>query len=194
MGHAFWSGFGVVFALLAVGGYVLLRWQSDRHRFELVKTALERGIPLPSGGPPFWLDSLRAGVLTLTLGLGLLLAGGLAIGLNPAVERPDAETLGAIFGPPDEPPPPPEGKGKGPPRRPPPPPNPAHEAWQRAQTQQSLGLASLAAGLVLSLLGGVRIAFAQYERKFSPIDTRGAAPRVDLEPPIHAPPHEGELE
>ena len=195
MGHAFWSGFGVVFALLVVGGYVLLRWQSDRHRFELVKTALERGIPLPSGGPPFWLDSLRAGVLTLTLGLGLLMAGGLAIGLTPAVALPDADTLGAIFDPPDEPPPPPpDGKGKGPPRRPPPPPNPEHESWRRAQNQQSLGLASLAAGLVLTLLGGVRIGFAQYERKFSVNDPRDAAPRADLELPTHATPSEGDLE
>ncbi len=194
MAHAFWSGFGVVFALLAVGGYVLLRWQSDRHRFELVKTALERGIPLPSGGPPYWLDSLRAGVLTLTLGLGLLLAGGLAIGLAPDIAMPEAKTLGALFEPPDEPPPP-AAKGKGPPPRrpPPPPPNPAHEAWQRAQTQAALGLASVAAGLVLSLLGAVRIGFAQYERKYSQNDSRFEALPADAAPASSPTPGEGEL-
>jgi hypothetical protein len=179
MGHAFWTGFGVVFAFLAVGGYVLLRWQSDRHRFQLVKLALERGIGLPSAGPPFWVDSLRAGVLTLALGVGLLLAGGAATAMAVRVPRPDEPgrppTAAA-----DEHPPAFE-KGKGPPRRPPPP-NPAREEWQRAQTQRSLGLASLAAGLVLSLLGAVRIGFAQYERKYSPTDSRWEPPRAGLGP------------
>jgi hypothetical protein len=190
MGHAFWTGFGVVFALLAAGGYVLLRWQSDRHRFLLVRLALERGIPLPSAGPPYWVDSLRAGVLTLALGLGLLLAGGAATAMALRVPRPD-ETGRLPAAAADEPAPTFD-KGRGPPRRPPPP-NLAHEEWRRAQSQRSLGLASLAAGLVLSLLGGVRIGFAQYERKFSPSDSRWELPRADLGPASGAPPLEGDL-
>ncbi len=42
--------------------------------------------------------------------------------------------------------------------------SPELEAWHRAQDMKSIGLAALGCGLILALLGAVRVAYAQVER------------------------------
>ncbi|MCX5662568.1 MAG: hypothetical protein NTW19_23045 [Planctomycetota bacterium] len=48
---------------------------------------------------------------------------------------------------------------------PPPPPNPAWERWHRAQAQLVIGQVAVACGVILTLLGVVRTAFARAERR-----------------------------
>jgi hypothetical protein len=163
MAHAFWTGFGIVLAVLAVGGYIFLRWQQDRQRFELAKAALERGMTTFPGLPPLWLDSVRAGMMILTLGIGLLAAGELAYGLAEQAPLPDSTELQATSSDPQETPREKGERGVPPPRRSPP--NPAVVRWERSQNQRALGLVSMCGGVVLVLLGLVRVGFAWSERR-----------------------------
>lgn len=182
---AFFGGLGVAAAILLVGGWVLLQWQRQRHRFELMRLALERGSPL-TAGIPLWLVSLRQGVVILTLGVGLLIAGAVARGMVRGVQPPPVSSVRNEMrpdAPPPQPPPPPseqqDGENPGPPprpdgparegRRPPPPPpaNPAMEQWHQAQAQRGVGLIAMGCGFVLILLGIVRVGLAPVERRHS---------------------------
>jgi len=168
MWHVWVSSFGVTGAILIVGGYVLLQWQRNRYRFQLAKEALERGISESPSGPPYWVLSLRQGLMILVLGLGLLLAGGALYGLAVGIPPPESfQTQSTTVAPATEAtgPSPVEAKGKAP--KPKPPPNPTLERWHRAQDQQTIGLATVGCGLVLTLLGAVRTAFARVERRHS---------------------------
>ncbi|HZK79526.1 MAG TPA: hypothetical protein VFC46_00625, partial [Humisphaera sp.] len=42
-----------------------------------------------------------------------------------------------------------------------------HERWHRAEAQQTIGLVSVATGLILLLVGVVRIGFAKVEQRFA---------------------------
>ncbi len=57
----------------------------------------------------------------------------------------------------------PEGLGG----RPPGPQHPALEAWHRAQDQNAIAMLAMASGLILALLGFVRIIFAFSERRYA---------------------------
>src|SRR3954454_8169355 len=72
------GGFGATAAIVLIGGGVLLRWQRNRLQFNLMQTAIERGVPPMPGAPPLWLLSLRQGVTIVVLGAGLMLTGWLA--------------------------------------------------------------------------------------------------------------------
>src|SRR5665213_607854 len=65
-----------VAAVLLVIGWSITRWQRDRERFSLMKTALEKGVTRFPGTPPYWLVSLRQGVTLSAVGIGLVGAGG----------------------------------------------------------------------------------------------------------------------
>jgi hypothetical protein len=168
MWHIWISSFGVTAAVLVVCGYILLQWQRNRYRFRLMQTALERGITDYFEGPPFWLISLRQGIAVLALGIGLIIVGAVAYILAQRVEPPEQPTVqstksvvaqddSATFIP--------EAKWLKPDRPKPPPPNPALEKWHRAQDQQTLGLAAIGCGFLITLLGGVRTTFSFVERK-----------------------------
>lgn len=160
-----------------IAGTMLLRWYRMRQEFLLLRLALEKGIaPLPPSQPQ-WLISLRQGVMILTLGVGIALAGAIGWKLASDVDRPvvssamtipDSEIL------PPEPPvaePPGPGRGgarEGRPRPPAPrPPDPAFDEWRRAQDQLSACMAMTAGGVILILLGIARLAFVPAERRFS---------------------------
>lgn len=169
MWHVWVSSFGVVSAILVVGGYVLLQWQRNSYRFQLSKAALERGLTDAPGGPPYWLTSLRQGIMMLALGIGLLAAGGAGYGLASNVTPPPvSEIQSTAIAPAAE-----EATGDAgkraakPPRPRPPHENPALRRWERAQQQQTVGLAAMGCGLVVTLLGAVRTGFARAERKYS---------------------------
>jgi hypothetical protein len=68
------TGIGVA-AVVLVAGWAITRWQRDRLRFALMKTALEKGVTRFPGTPPYWLVSLRQGVTLLALGIGLGVIG-----------------------------------------------------------------------------------------------------------------------
>jgi hypothetical protein len=87
--EAFAGGFGAAAAIVLIGGGVLLRWQRNRLQFNLMQSAIERGVtaPLP-GAAPLWLLSLRQGVSILMLGMGLLIAGYVAWSAAKAVAMP----------------------------------------------------------------------------------------------------------
>jgi len=91
-GDALAMGFGIAAAVLLVGGSIFLRWQRSRQRFVLMRLAMERGTTAVPGGPPFWVLSLRAGLLTLTLGVGLLAAGTALYVLTSKVQPPAVST------------------------------------------------------------------------------------------------------
>lgn len=93
-GDAAAMGFGIAAAVLIVGGSIFLRWQRNRQRFTLMRLAMERGTTAVPGGPPFWVLSLRQGLLTLTLGIGLLAAGA-ALYVLTSGARPPAMASGA---------------------------------------------------------------------------------------------------
>lgn len=61
-------------------------------------------------------------------------------------------------------------RGEGPP---PGRPNPALEKWHRAQDQKAVATVAMGSGLVLSLLGIVRVIFAFAERRYAPIPSPG---------------------
>jgi hypothetical protein len=210
-------GLGIA-AVVLVAGWALTRWQRDRLRFALMRTALERGLTRFPGTPPYWLMSLRQGVTLLALGAALGIVGSAAWWLARGVEMPTSiaadnqarlpvqqapqpdpqgshEPQGHddhdFHGPHHPPPPPPreDPLGLGPRRQGPPgqgdrqgPPqqegdrghqpraeliDPARERWHRAEAQQTIGQVTVGAGLVLVLLGIVRIAFAKLERRFA---------------------------
>src|SRR5437870_1919772 len=69
------TGFGITAAALLVGGGLLLRYRRDRHHFLLMKAAIDKGITTFPGAVPGWIISLRVGVLTTALGVGLMIAG-----------------------------------------------------------------------------------------------------------------------
>ena len=178
-GDAFAGVFGGTAAVLLVGGPMLLRWQRNRQQFLLTQSALAQGVTRFPKGPPFWLLSLRQGIVTLTLGIGLFVVGGAASWPTWTIEppsfattQPTAMTLpnqatmpsGVMPAPALEPVP------AGPGRLGPPLPNPALEEWHRMKSINSLGLMSLATGFVLTLLGIARIGFARTERRHEPDD------------------------
>ena len=135
---AFAAGFGATAAVALIGGAVLLRWQRNRLQFNLMQTAIERGVPPLQGAPPLWLVSLRQGVMILVLGIGLTVIGavshhtanevampafsattqpgmfGGAMGFRPQRPMDNAGPDGPEDGPPDGPP----GYGRGPAFRP----------------------------------------------------------------------------
>jgi len=187
--EAFAAAFGAASAILLVGGYILLRWQRDRQQFLLMHKAMERGINALAGGPPFWVVSLRQGLMILTLGVGLLVVGWVAVitvpeglempqgwqgpmppmqpGMN-GPDRPDDQDR-QNFRPDQRPP--------GPRRPPisdrpvPMPQNPAMERWHRAQDQRMVGLLAIGSGIILILLGIVRTSLAAVERRYSDDET-----------------------
>jgi hypothetical protein len=164
MGEAFMGGLGVAAAILLVGGWVLLQWQRQRHRFDLIRSSLERGTPLPQG-TPLWLISLRQGLLTLTLGVGLLIVGAAARAMVSGVAMPPASVFAAAVQAAPAPPPPPE-SDRFEPRRPPPP-NPVVEQWHQAQAQRAVGQIAMGCGVILVLLGAVRAGLASTERRYA---------------------------
>ena len=212
---AFAGGFGAAAAIVLIGGAVLLRWQRNRLQFQLMQTAIEKGVPPMPGAAPLWLLSLRQGVMILVLGVGLLIAGALAYHSAAAVAMPavSAATTQPMmgggagdfrppprmaddgpadqFGPPDGPRGMngggPGGRRFGPPGRvpgaggpdgqqlpPPPRGNPAMEYWHRAQDQTAVATVAMGSGLVLAMLGIVRVMFAYAERRYAG-DARGIA-------------------
>jgi|GEM_PF-5778058 len=67
----------VVAALIALG--MLLRWQHDRQRLAVLKLAIEKGVTHLPAALPMWLSSLRQGIMLATLGVALLIVGGVAV-------------------------------------------------------------------------------------------------------------------
>jgi hypothetical protein len=192
---------GVAAVLLVIGG-ILLRWQQDRQRFVLMQTALEKGITQFPNAPPFWLVSLRQGLTMLALGAALILVGAGAFVVGRQVPTPTVATSvrdGALpeNGPRDNGPPPRQrpprpdddgppgrfepGPGRMPPRdrgpegdaeRRPPPPSPELERWHHAQIEQISGLVATGVGVILVVVGLMRVAFARTEKLYSTDPTR----------------------
>jgi hypothetical protein len=168
MWHVLASSFGITASILAIGGYVLLQWQRNRYRYLLLQSALEKGITDFPDRIPYWLLSLRQGAAILALGIGLLIAGGVGYGLVQGVELPDMSTSQSMAHSPHEEAPLAQSPEKGPPKPPPPPPpSPLLERWHYAQDQREVSLATMGSGLLLVLLGIVRIGFSQAERKYA---------------------------
>ncbi len=197
MWHVWISSLGVTAAIILAGGYVWLQVMKERHQFQLMQTALERGIPsMVTSTTPSWFVSMRQAVAVFVLGVGLIVVGAVAwkiaanvpppnpseLAVPTAVAEPAAEEPEPPVAPPPAPPAPP-GKHKPPhPRPKPPPPNPALEQWHQAQQQQTVGLVVAGCGLLITLLGAVRMIFAGLERK------QFAAANVPAEPPHEQPP------
>ena len=172
MWHVFVSSFGVTAAILVIGGYILLQWQRNRHRYELMRAALEKGITAFPDRSPYWLLSLRQGAAILALGVGLLVVGGVGYAMVHGVQPPDVSiaqsSMTAIDKELSSPRGPEEKLNPPRPDRPKPPmPNPVLERWHRAENQKTAGLVTMGCGFVLMLLGIVRIGFARVERKYS---------------------------
>ena len=90
------GSFGVAAAVLLVGGSVLIRWQRNRQQFLLMQTALLQGLrQFPAGLPP-WVATLRQGITTLALGLGLIVVGAIAYFLGSRVGPPTAQELAQL--------------------------------------------------------------------------------------------------
>lgn len=186
------GAFGITAAIVLSGGMILLRYQRDRYQFQLLHAALDKGITALPGAVPPWLLSLRQGVLTLVLGLGLIGSGAaLHIAAGTINDLPAAASQPS--GPPERfrPPPPrdgppdarpdgrpgPNGPPNGPPLGPPnggpqdpdrpPPPSPQMQRWHRIETQRLTGLIAICSGIILGLLGLVRIGFSRTERKYT---------------------------
>ena len=170
-------------AILLVVGWVVLRWQQDRHRFRLMQTALEKGITRFPDSPPYWLLSLRQGLTMLAIGFAMALVGGGAFWLGHQTPMPDTDAIvpwSQQFAPeevPDRRPPPrsdidrhddgPDRRPEPGPRRRPPAPSPQLERWHQAQAQQTAGLVSVGVGIILLFVGVIRVFFAQAERQFT---------------------------
>ena len=170
-GDAFAGAFGGVAALLLLGGPMLLRWQRNRQQFVLAQAALAQGVTQFPKGPPFWLMSLRQGIMAFTVGAALLIIGAIATWMTSGlVVPPVSATPTVVVKPIDAPPPVASTRAIAEPAAPVPAhaggplPNPALDEWRRLKTINSLGLMSLAAGFLLALLGSVRIVFARTER------------------------------
>jgi hypothetical protein len=164
----FVTGFGVAAALLAVGGIVFLRFQRNRYEFALMQAALEKGIGDFPSGQPAWLTSFRQGLMMLTLGIGLagvgtgawLLGNSKVDAFAPPTTQPTAAAPAyALPGPKPR-----DERGrltaegrqysitKG--------------RWEWAQTQILAGQSMVGSGIILVLLGAVRMGFARAERKY----------------------------
>jgi hypothetical protein len=175
------GAFGITSAIVLAGGIILLRYQRDRYQFQLLHAALDKGITSLPNSVPAWLLSLRQGVLTLVLGLGLVGSGAALhfaarhiLEIPASATMPDRAPRPPRNGPPDAhfpgPPGPPAPPGApGGPQDPdrPPPPSPEMQRWHRIETQRLTGLIALCCGIILALLGLVRIAFARTERKYT---------------------------
>jgi len=201
------GGFGIAAAVLLIGGGVALRWQRNRLHYALMQSALDKGVDLSAAAPPAWLISLRQGVSTFAIGIGLLVAATVVHRWSqtvpmPAVSEFDPQQQRDMNGPPGGEflPPGPNGPEDGPPDGPPrrgnmmpnqrpgaplagqpgrpPRANPAMERWHRAQDQIAVARAAGAAGLVLVLLGAVRIIFSFAEKRYTP------SRLGDLSPPV----------
>lgn len=173
------AGFAAAVATVLLGTF-FLRWYRMRQEYTLLRIAMEKGIaPQMNPALPQWLISLRQGVLIATLGLAIAGIGATSWNMAAKVEKPDtqvnATTLPATVDEPAPPPPPaPEAGrrgGRGPePREAPRPPRPrdvAMERWDRAQAQVNISMSMVGGGLILVLLGVVRIAFVPAEKRFS---------------------------
>ena len=167
----FMAGFGVAAAAMLVGGMIVLRFQRNRQEFILLKTALERGITQLPQGQPFWLISFRQGVMTFTLGAGLLGIGSAAWVMARSVPVPPAEPAPVVT--PATLPAAVEKDGRDRAERgvkirleqrsf-----NPGREQWEQARRQLAAGKAMTGAGIVLLLLGVVRMGFARVEKEQS---------------------------
>jgi len=154
----------VAAAILLIGGAILIRLQRDRHHFRLMQMALERGITAFPGVPPGWLISLRIGCLVLVLGIGLVIAGLL---LCPPISTSGPIAIGGATAPAPPPPPSIAGDPRSASPQTPPPPNPEMEHQHRIENQHLAGLVCIGAGVILSLLGIVRILFARLERRYA---------------------------
>lgn len=182
---AFAAAFGITAALLIVVGAIVLGAQRNRLRHALLMAALERGVSAFPGVPPLWLISLRRGVSTFVLGLALFLIGAavqqaamkvpqppqqIAATPPPAVEPPGAEAPEPPPGLAEPPPGPREQLGplgrRG--HQMLTPPAPAMELWLRAQDHKAVGGFCEAVGVILVLLGFVRVIFAFAERRYAP--------------------------
>ena len=158
------GSFGIVAAVLLIGGSVYLRGQQNRFRFELAKKALDAGQPLPVA-EPLWKGLHRQAQSILAIGVGLLIVGVAAWWLGSGVTRPaDAETPPpatqvALFG------------------RPLPPPRPSADmqAWESAEERLVVGQSAVGCGVILTLLGLVRRNVARTERDAAP--SAAALPR-----------------
>jgi len=185
---------GVAAVLLVIGG-ILLRWQQDRQRFVLMQTALEKGITQFPNAPPFWLVSLRQGLTMLALGAALVVVGAGVFVFGKQVPTPTIAMSARDNAPPENAPPrerPPRPEDQGPPERfgqrldrmPPrdrgpeaepgrrPPPNPELERWHNAQIEQISGLVATGVGVILVVVGLMRVTFARTEKVYSTDPTR----------------------
>jgi hypothetical protein len=178
------AGFGTAVALVVLGTF-LLRWYRMRQEFALMKVALEKGMtPQFMPTQPQWLISLRQGVMIIALGVGLTVIGAIGWNIASKVQRPGAGAPGLADAPvpsaaidamapvADRDPPPGPGARGGedrarpkPPRPAPPPRDPAMEAWDRARDQINVCMAMVGSGIILMLLGVVRITFVPAERR-----------------------------
>lgn len=160
------GSFGIVAAVLLIGGSIALRMQRNRHRFELSRRAIESGAPLPEG-PPAWLASRRQALSILALGVGLLIVGGGAWWLGSGAARPAGDDV----------PPPPVASPMDPRGRPrPPAPSPEIEAWHSAQYRVAVGQTAAGCGVILSILGLVRLGYTGAERRYH--DQQTSAPQA----------------
>ncbi len=173
-GNVFAASFGVTAAVLLFGGFILVRLRRDRHHFELMRMAMQQGVTAIPNSIPFWLASLRQGIMILVLGLMLVVVGGavrMLAGAVPQPQTPSSQPAASSLTPLHDTP----GRieRKGPQSRPAheakPPPNPAMERWRRAQQERSVGLIVIGCGVVLIPLGLVRIAFARVERRHTTV-------------------------
>ncbi|MGN6369660.1 MAG: hypothetical protein ACTHN5_15480 [Phycisphaerae bacterium] len=164
------GSFGTAGAILLIGGAIYLRLQRDRQQFQLLQTALEKGITAMPGTIPGWMLSLRQGVLALLLGLGIASTGIALHATASSIAEPPAAAFQRPADLDDRPPPPPrvDGRPQRDDRPPPrPPQNPAMDRWHRVESQKLIGLVALCSGAILAALGLVRIAFSRLERRYT---------------------------
>jgi hypothetical protein len=89
----FVAAFGITAAVILIVGSLVLRQIKSRQQFLLMQQVLDKGLPGLPGLPPFWVLSMRQGVMTLTLGVGLLIVGLAAMKGASKVEMPSAASL-----------------------------------------------------------------------------------------------------
>ena len=164
----------ILIVIMIVGGTVLLRWQRNRYRFELMKAAMAQGMTRFPSDVPYWLASLREALMVLTVGVGLMLVGGAAIRLHvaPGPNGPNRvnTTRPAEEMRPVEQRPRPEEFRRDERMRPGderPPFDPEGPRIQRQEAIQSLGMVAMACGAILTLLGIVRTIFAGVEKRYT---------------------------
>ena len=87
----------VVAVLIALG--MLLRWHHDRQRLAVLKLAIEKGVTHLPAALPMWLSSLRQGIMLTTLGVALLIVGGVAVAMVHS-PRPSQRGMPPMAGPP----------------------------------------------------------------------------------------------